>query len=870
MERKPSRKPTSDEEVEKWMDEFLRNEDIDEDDFYEFAKKFTGAPGADSEAKVRHLRVRRKAKQQEVPPAPLPPNPTRSLLSNTKKSNWRKIAESIGGEPDVPFEQALSNLAHAYVRDKAGKLMDFEVGFQLLKKSPDNTRAVGIFGFQVGNNTYMIPIFFLNGDLKGHELLYIKSHDVFVPLSEPWVNYILGRRPVVLGEDVPRDMRRLGVTPPYLKSLERSYMRKFSRDMSRVPRWAVDLLPDVAYLATTSPSQEKKFENVAGFADVFVKSGSLGMNFLIHHVAPAYPEVFAAIDRFYPGLLDRQARMLRSQQVKSASILRDLDPKPVQSKVSVYDLDRLSPEDIRRVGLSPKDRQTLLRDGFLVKDARSEEEKAKVYIDERLSLQNPTESGVYDVVFAPYKTKKCVVLLHPLQTPWRSAKSIVIPLEDNEDNEAILDYSQNIWTTKSYLFEEFLKWFEKLPDPDPKEVLLSRAEKADAPVCCTPESIKYSFIFLNDEAHAVGPFHVDFISSQHSDAAEALDDSDLAVVEVVFNRSFYIDGNRAPAAALYKAPESALRSLLRDTTPTYSPATLLLNPRRGSRLKVGRDSIMIPRNFKLLKIKLDSSSRSKLGDALTAQIELSAATRKVELVSRNPTIYVDNKPMSKKSAVIELVTKYGFSKKAADESISLAERRPGVKIGLLVKKAYGSPVGGASMLSGIVAPSFPEPPPVMMTLPTGQGVMVQPSDPQNVAAVDPNTLMPPQNPFDQTGLNPKIMEVAQTAARLGQKDVFDVSAMAGMLNVSSSEMVDKFMGDLLKGLDRLGRILFLFYWHRDEFEERYGRSDVVEIEDSLRNAFSVLGELVLKLKTKNVEPLPELGIDVDLSSIANN
>jgi hypothetical protein len=57
----------------------------------------------------------------------------------------------------------------------------------------------------------------------------------------------------------------------------------------------------------------------------------------------------------------------------------------------------------------------------------------------------------------------------------------------------------------------------------------------------------------------------------------------------------------------------------------------------------------------------------------------------------------------------------------------------------------------------------------------------------------------------------------------------------------------------MKALDKLGRILFMFYWHQEEFEDRYGKQDLPELEDSIRNAFEVLGDVVLFLKEKTVQ-----------------
>ncbi len=89
--------------------------------------------------------------------------------------------------------------------------------------------------------------------------------------------------------------------------------------------------------------------------------------------------------------------------------------------------------------------------------------------------------------------------------------------------------------------------------------------------------------------------------------------------------------------------------------------------------------------------------------------------------------------------------------------------------------------------------------------------------------------------------------------------------------VRDDSLVDRYMGELTKGLDKLGRILFMFYWHGDRFAERYGKSDMPELEDSLRNAFEMLGDVILFLKQKTIEPYPEEAAqDVDLGAIANS
>ena len=96
--------------------------------------------------------------------------------------------------------------------------------------------------------------------------------------------------------------------------------------------------------------------------------------------------------------------------------------------------------------------------------------------------------------------------------------------------------------------------------------------------------------------------------------------------------------------------------------------------------------------------------------------------------------------------------------------------------------------------------------------------------------------------------------LAQEAAAAGQRHVFDQAAIGGLVKVyDTANVVDSYIPDFMDTIDRLGRILFLFYWKHEDFNQRYGSDDVVQMEDSLRNVFKNLGELTLHLKEKAVQ-----------------
>ena len=130
---------------------------------------------------------------------------------------------------DTNFEKTFSDLAFTRLQDKAPALLNYLVGFQLIDKSDDETHAVGVFGFKVGPEWVYAPNFFINGELKGHELLYLKDQDLFVPMTEEWINFVLHRRPQVMGKPEPTPRANLGIRQPDFNVFARvPYFRKIA------------------------------------------------------------------------------------------------------------------------------------------------------------------------------------------------------------------------------------------------------------------------------------------------------------------------------------------------------------------------------------------------------------------------------------------------------------------------------------------------------------------------------------------------------------------------------------------------------------------------------------------------------------------
>lgn len=92
---------------------------------------------------------------------------------------------------------------------------------------------------------------------------------------------------------------------------------------------------------------------------------------------------------------------------------------------------------------------------------------------------------------------------------------------------------------------------------------------------------------------------------------------------------------------------------------------------------------------------------------------------------------------------------------------------------------------------------------------------------------------------------------AQRAAEVGNDDLFEITTLKSLMQiVEDKSMKRNSFVKLLRGMDECGRNLFRLYFKRDEMTKEHGSEDVEKLEDSLKNNFKALGELVIFLQDK--------------------
>lgn len=844
---------------------------------------------------------------------------------------FTKVAD-IGGSSEEGFEQAFASLAYAYLKDKAPRLLDFMIGFQLVERNEDNTKAMGLFGFSVGNQWLYAPVFFLSGDLKGHELLYIKQQDTFVPMKENWVNYLMSRKPHVLGEGSQHDTYQLGGMQPDVSRLSRSPSSGMGK--TGVDAWARPALPLIAAFKVKAAStlypgakagtklafdqvvQHPLMAALAGVADRFDLGRVLSSDFALlktaYDVSQSNPNIQRGFDRFYGsdcflrwGNLHKQAAAksrnnLLPVREKKASAPRQVFSSPLSlipdSPRRAHPLDsgalRIyvklasdSPTDQTYDNLTDADREKLLQDTVLIKDERDPQETSQAYSTQvSQKLMNPSETGLYNVLERPGEFTRMLLISNPYSNDGRQGFVTVIRLNDG-DKEWLNSHHTNVWADELELAEDYKKWFESLPEKSDLTTGAYYVAISEAGTGTVPFKVR--------EDYGKGDYKVDFQEHCSYDQQR---------------------GNNLPRVAS--------QDIDREYVSPYG-AKLSVDPEgpRQTKVRAIQGDLRVPSNYKFLKLSdppkpknqgsdgcvcsilppgSDTSDSSGDGDATgseprpislgkiediqmlftekTARMKLYADQHEVTI----STDWAGHQRSTKQAAMLCLVRDHGLNEAAARELVKTASLKSSAIYRIRYAEGFG-PLREKQADNNSVLQNGPGAPGM---LPQEMGYETyggrsgsRVTEPQEQHQIVPG--------LDGTRYDPQVynnwanythedfqhtMGQAQQAAQTGQKEVFDTAMIGGLLkSVRQDSLVDKYLGDLMKALDKLGRILFLFYWHQEEFEERYGKQDLPELEDSLRNSFESLGDITLFLKEKTVEPaFASQGGDPDIEESARN
>lgn len=822
------------------------------------------------------------------------------------RAHLRKCADSPDENQESGFEQSLASLSYAYLADRVPRLLPFLIGFQLIDRNDDNTKAVGVFGFKLGRQWMFAPVFFLNGDLEGKELLYLKQQDVVIPLAEKWVNYLMARRPHVLGEGSSKDVFQLGGLSPNIERLSYppSY-GKYGSDAGTQP-WAKDVMPLIAACANKSagfifPGAGPRRLDFNKLASAPIRAACLGVPSFADFLTNAGPQAVktardwyqhwpgfrAGIDRFHGGA-DLLSRLDTRNKAAADSLLAPgpaTKPEPWSllpgikaaagdDKVRILTRDAVA---IKRnlPPLTDDEKTKALLHGYLVKDERTGKEVTKVYNTQiKQTLMTPDTTGLYEVLESPGSFEKMLVITAPADNSGHNDFVTVVRLGDG--NKSWLNAGRHrIFVRNPLTDAEYRDWHKGLPKNDTLETGATYMAVAARGQGTAPFTVRDK-----TKRGELDAYRVDFHSqedykrgrpgwapkTQHSpgapkDYATTGSGCYLSSFDALIVLNAYPDtGLRAVGGALYIPTETFKFLKLKDPPkPKKEDGGMLLDC-------CGDCGSEEPRPI-------------APGDLQDLQLLMTEKTAEIKLIGDNHEVSVMSKVGSVRlpytQALFHLIRTHGCDEASAHEMLKSAQvlGRQAIKYRLKYADSYPYPGPGPG------APAMP--PPLYGTEPRGY---------RNVTSIYPQQEEIPIPALDSSRTDPRIydpflgitpeqppgpdqgaMQVAQQAAQSGQKEVFDTAAIAAMLKATGDDqLVDKHLGDLMKALNALGRILISLYWHGEEMRDRYGKSEIGELTDSVRNTFSNLGDVVLYLREKSVKPESEDLNDLSLRDSANS
>lgn len=711
------------------------------------------------------------------------------------------------------LERTFSDIAYAHLRDKSNSLLDYLLGFQLIKSGDDGKRAVGIFGFKIGDGVYYAPTFFLNGEIRGLEALYAVDSDLFAPMTDEWINSIINRSDVKVGTPDNRSRKARGVGEPNyrkFKNIPGGGSIKLGQDIQSLPE-ALALHGGVAGLAETMSSFPEDREPVAPLPESVR---------LLGKVAQA---------GFMRDLRDNKC--LR-QHVESYYNLLDFAPdleKQAEEEKKPKDLLIISGVTDAGVDkLTDAQRKDVLAGGVAVVDGRSDDEKAELYTTESArQLVSPTHPGVYEILMADGQIKQMLAL-----TAFGRRSEILLKELDGPR------WASDRMADAVFAVTDYVKGLDEvmadLPEP-------SKARRGKV----------YSFTTLSGEA------------SQAYEVLEVLNSLDNSTTLKVRRRYGSLrdgePGGSVPAYGFDVDKNSR-------TEAASEVSQIIVTPDKTSKPLYYKGKLVVSdKHFRLLELSgeyEDHFSHADFGDFNTLLNQLDKVAAAVDawqvgddLVFRRGD---DVRQMDKIGAYHFLIGECGVTKEAADqvlEELCRSATRYYVKSAARLEFEDPSDPTSGGLMSGHHLSTEPE---VLEVTDSDQA--------------DNSQLYEYDSPFGggQGGGQPSTLDLIEKAVQAGDKEVFDAAGLNALIKAYvPTDLVDRYIPSITVGMDRLGRILFLIYWHYEEFEDRYGDDEVSDMLDNIRSVFEQLGDMVLSLKKRTLAGDPEhfgLGISPELES----
>lgn len=843
------------------------------------------------------------------------------------------------------FEDDFGSLAYQFVEDRAPALVPYMLGFEVVDRNEDGSKAVGIFGYKVDDDFYYIPCFFLNNQVRGVDMMLNKKTNQFIPLTEKWIDYVVNKHSIRIGTPASNEVRDT-MRNPDLSFVQRPQtgLGKFAGDESPwSPSEAWEHIKEATAKIAGDPAFQEMFAGATGSSGGKIEKSAESRYFKDFMEKVGGPECMSSFLKtmhdvdFANAFLSiyKDAEAVFTDKLANASVHVDRMRKIASSKPKVRIVDTVDgivkasqDEPDTSVGEEDKslsaeeDARQIVEHDFTIKDERKDDEVAKVTEDEALvdfehRFNPPDGIGRHNFMMSDGMSREGVMLNTVVSPDCDKDKTFVV--FNDEGNVLAEACPRSIMTTE---FSEKDEKDEGGAGEDGLKSLYDRAvPMSDIEVGGGRDAKPY--LFIDDKGNAAGPFCIRFVisdgdhirfSTGYCDSQTKIKTEDSSGLNEEYGfmdwnlrDRFHDEDGRRKGDSLRNYPccegcsenefitVGTFKGLPKKTSagviiPNDWKALELREIRRWAPLVDGeKQENRLEREAKYAKEYAELKSKYTFASAADILEEMkSEGVERVKVASDGIeySIKVDGAkgthgPLGYKEAAVDLVTRFGLRPRRAFSVLSKAASAGSARMLVqvpslrntekraqdnLVNVAMPAPLEQLPSIdpySGIPVYQTPYvditqghytgvpglPPEGGLTRGINIGGEMERSMAQGDYPDEHNDSMSGALPIDE-----EARRLAEEAAAAGQRHVFDQAAIGGLAKVyDTASVVDSYIPDFMDTVDRLGRILFLFYWKHEDFNQRYGSDEMVQMEDRIRNVFKQLGELTLSLKEKAVQ-----------------
>ncbi len=833
------------------------------------------------------------------------------MTSTTKNEDWLAIAkakvndqkQASSSKDDNAIAEAFAQQAYTAIGNRDREIMrdPYLLGFEVVEKNEDNTRLVGSFCFRVGGEILLGTVFYLNGQIKGQNLLYRKGKNRFCPNTDRWVSYLLGQSEDQEGRSIEknrgsRDSRmNLGleklVMPPGYKYASEGVLKieydeerwksasdeergnrireiykeaQFELSEAKVDFMFRDMLVDLDMGKEAAQLAKAHLP----FAEMIERGGLLAHSKAAGVVLAEDEELFFRLPADASAIEKKAFEENGFLVVKKAEVLLTLHQAPPDG------MSETEVEDLYKRGFSLEDKRLNIN----LNSAVRKEDPVQTWS----SLNTPGLHRAVDldgqkvkVLWAPYIDGYSTHNSIPCGIGGGRRDDYAMLFLDGKDKGSLMTFGGHVGENSLPIFSD--------DGADP-------LDENELPKGSKPKVGAY-LIYLPEEKRVFGPLAVASIEKKNGDTIINHDvvDGGHSTMKMVVKKDIEVSTLEDFAPEDYRMPrilgddaifiELEGNEVYRHGAPevksnicgfdprmpaSFRPLTLatlnrVLSTGKSASVEVRQDG-----NLQLWDIVRDGKTIHRNLNTMKVAVKLATDLR---LSGEDATAFAEEARDHGKVA-FDLIPNRSI-KKLASSFFDVDAIKDPADQGVFKKEEKDKDKEASAYYDRDLDPNSGDFDEYNMDPDMHYPVVEDYQNQHEAVAIRQRQSRPPGNYMDSWqptgGRNPHRQEnfvpdevllnmmnpaeeLAQIGDQMGQQNLIDHGAVAAMCKVFDAKpFISNYVGELEKSIDYLARLIFMFYWKPRDFAAMFGNDDLPNMENKLIGVFESYGDMVLDL-----------------------